>query len=180
MKEEHMNSLDKMEEEKMREAFTKWQTTEEALQSVCQLTTAGFEYAIWKAAIAHANTHNSAILEDYDRLAKLCEKQAAIISMQAEKLRLIKDAARQWGGWSGTVEACQIALSASAESVAAWEAEHAAKVLEDVIDTCNDFAAREQNEPSEFVLGWEAALAEVRESVKHEITELRATNKEPK
>lgn len=117
-----MNSLDKMEEEKMREAFAKWQTTEEALQSACQLTTAGFEYAIWKAAIAHANSQHSAILEDHDRLAKLAQKQAAIIAMQAEALKAVMRLDSYFNEHAGLVGIVKTAIHASAESVAAWEA----------------------------------------------------------
>lgn len=44
----------------------------------------------WNTRIAHANTQHSKILEDYDRLAKLAEKQAEEIEQQKERNALMK------------------------------------------------------------------------------------------
>lgn len=218
-----MNSLDKMEEDKMREAFAKWKTTEEALQSVCQLTTAGFEYAIWKAAIAHANTHNSKLIEDYDRLAKLMEKLAeeieqlrqdlndarngwesavaenndeaeeivklhnahvelersyierlsaatATIAMQAEALKAVMRLDSYFNEHAGLVGIVKTAIHASAEFVAAWEAEHAAKVRNECIQEIE--MLRIAHDPRMVVPGDEYYAKA--------ISTLRATNKVPK
>lgn len=92
-------TLDKTEEEQMREAFERnWNDMfEPNIDSLYSLrrdehgvyirnATAG-GWASWKAAIAHANSKHSAIIEDRERLAKLAEKMAAEIETLQYRLQ---------------------------------------------------------------------------------------------